>query len=95
MPETRHGANSRIDPIRRLRPQVPAGADNCSILASFQQIANHTEPLREHRLMSVFRRHEVLRALQVVRQVLLSRDMVGLIVRVEVPVTWPRVFAPA
>ena len=75
--------------VRRLRPQVPAQADNCSILASFQQIANDAKPLREHRLMPVLGRLVVAGTLQVVGQVLLGGDVMGMIVGVEVPVAVP------
>ena len=62
--------------VRRLRPQVSAGADNCSILASLQQIANHTEPLREYCLMPIVRRHVVTGPFQVIGKVLLRRHIV-------------------
>ena len=73
--------------VRRLRPQVSAGADNCSILASLQQIANHTEPLREYCLMPIVRRHVVTGPLQVIGKVLLRRHMVRTVMSVQVSIT--------
>ena len=80
--------------VRRLRPQVPAQADNCSILASFQQIANDAKPLREHRLMPVLGRLVVAGTLQVVGQVLLGGDVMGMIVGERYPSPCPSEEAP-
>ena len=88
------GPTPEPEAVRRLRPQVPARADNCSILASFQQTSNGSKPLREDRLMSILCWLVVAGTFKVVGKILLGGYMMRMVVSVEVTLAVPQPPSP-